>query len=58
MHHKFAETDADPHNSLRGFFFAHMGWLLRKKHPAVFIKGKAVPVDDLKTDSVVRFQIR
>lgn len=22
MHHKFSETDADPHNSKRGFFFA------------------------------------
>jgi stearoyl-CoA desaturase (delta-9 desaturase) len=33
VHHKFSETDADPHNATRGFFFAHMGWLLVKKHP-------------------------
>jgi stearoyl-CoA desaturase (delta-9 desaturase) len=39
-HHKFSETDADPHNSRRGFFFAHMGWLLVKKHPQVIRKGK------------------
>jgi stearoyl-CoA desaturase (Delta-9 desaturase) len=32
-HHKYSETDADPHNATRGFFFAHMGWLLVKKHP-------------------------
>jgi stearoyl-CoA desaturase (delta-9 desaturase) len=33
VHHKYSETDADPHNATRGFFFAHMGWLLVKKHP-------------------------
>ena len=26
VHHKFSETDADPHNTKRGFFFAHVGW--------------------------------
>ena len=31
LHHKFTETDADPHNSRRGMFFAHVGWLLTKK---------------------------
>jgi stearoyl-CoA desaturase (delta-9 desaturase) len=58
VHHKFSETDGDPHNSMRGFFFAHMGWLLRKKHPAVFIKGQAVPMDDLLADPVIRFQMK
>ena len=33
VHHKYSETDADPHNATRGFFFAHMGWLIVKKHP-------------------------
>ena len=35
MHHKHSETDADPHNATRGFFYAHIGWLLVKKHPDV-----------------------
>ena len=56
VHHKYTETSADPHNALRGFFFAHMGWLMMKKHPDVFIKGKNVDVSDLKTDPVVKFQ--
>lgn len=56
VHHKYTETDADPHNALRGFFFAHMGWLMMKKHPQVFIKGKNVDISDLKRDPVVRFQ--
>lgn len=39
VHHKYSETNADPHNSNRGFFFAHMGWLLVKKHDDVKEKG-------------------
>lgn len=58
VHHKYTETDADPHNALRGFFFAHMGWLMMKKHPQVFIKGKNVDITDLKRDPVVMFQHR
>ena len=56
VHHKYTETDADPHNALRGFFFAHMGWLMMKKHPQVFIKGKHIDVSDLQRDPVVKFQ--
>nr|ATI22175.1 delta-9 desaturase [Brachionus koreanus]QBO56257.1 fatty acid desaturase 9 [Brachionus koreanus] len=56
VHHKHAETNADPHNSKRGFFFAHMGWLLMKKHPDVIQKGSRIPLDDLLADPVVAFQ--
>lgn len=53
LHHKFTETDADPHNSRRGGFFAHVGWLLTKKHPDVLIKGKTIDNSDLLSDPVV-----
>lgn len=56
VHHKFSETDGDPHNAKRGFFFAHMGWLLCKKHPHVRSKGKVVDMSDLEQDPVVMFQ--
>ena len=56
VHHKFSETDADPHNSKRGFFFAHMGWLMCKKHPEVLRKGKSIDLSDLWSDPIVRFQ--
>jgi len=56
VHHKFSETDADPHNARRGFFFAHVGWLLCKKHRDVKRRGAAVDVSDLLQDPVVRFQ--
>jgi stearoyl-CoA desaturase (delta-9 desaturase) len=56
VHHKFSETDADPHNSKRGFFFAHIGWLLCKKHPDVRRKGQTVDLSDLLDDPVVYYQ--
>ncbi|TMW53323.1 hypothetical protein DOY81_001623 [Sarcophaga bullata] len=56
VHHKFTDTDADPHNSRRGFFFAHMGWLMCKKHPDVKQKGKQIDMSDLEADPVVMFQ--
>ena len=58
VHHKHTETSADPHNAKRGFFFAHAGWLLMKKHPDVIIKGHSVDISDLKQDPVVMFQHR
>ncbi|KAL4240636.1 suppressor of clathrin deficiency [Mactra antiquata] len=56
VHHKFSETDADPHNAKRGFFFSHVGWLLVKKHPDVKQKGGQLDVSDLLADPVCRFQ--
>ena len=58
VHHKYTETDADPHNAKRGFFFAHIGWLMMRKHPDVFDKGRTVDISDLKQDGVVMFQHR
>lgn len=28
MHHAGVDTDADPHNARRGFFWSHIGWLV------------------------------
>uniref|UniRef100_A0A8C5PV32 stearoyl-CoA 9-desaturase n=2 Tax=Leptobrachium leishanense TaxID=445787 RepID=A0A8C5PV32_9ANUR len=55
-HHKYSETDADPHNALRGFFFAHIGWLLQRKHPDVLEKGRKLDLRDIEADGVVMFQ--
>ncbi|XP_013412660.1 acyl-CoA desaturase isoform X2 [Lingula anatina] len=56
VHHKYSETDADPHNALRGFFFAHIGWLLVRKHPDVKTKGKQIDLSDLYADPVCVYQ--
>jgi len=56
VHHKYSETTADPHNATRGLFFAHMGWLLVRKHPDVIKKGKQINLDDLYDEKILRFQ--
>ncbi len=50
-HHKFVDHDDDPYNINKGFFHAHIGWML--------VKTKATPLDgvkDLQQDSLVRWQ--
>lgn len=56
VHHKFTDTNADPHNSKRGFFFSHIGWLMCKKHPDVKKFGAKVEMSDLEADGIVMFQ--
>lgn len=56
VHHKYSETDADPHNATRGFFFSHVGWLLCRKHPDVIDAGKKLDISDLRNDKILAFQ--
>ncbi|XP_076239714.1 acyl-CoA Delta-9 desaturase-like [Calliopsis andreniformis] len=56
VHHKYTDTDADPHNATRGFFFSHMGWLMVRKHPDVIKKGANIDMTDLLQDPVVMWQ--
>lgn len=58
VHHKFSETDADPHNAKRGFFFSHVGWLLVRKHPDVIAQGKKLDLSDLYADKICMFHRR
>lgn len=56
VHHKFTDTDADPYNAKRGFFFSHIGWLFVRKHPDVYAAGKKIDISDVTNDKVLRFQ--
>eukprot|EP01006_Ploeotia_vitrea_P006230 TRINITY_DN12588_c0_g1_i1.p1 TRINITY_DN12588_c0_g1~~TRINITY_DN12588_c0_g1_i1.p1 ORF type:complete len:329 (-),score=-3.92 TRINITY_DN12588_c0_g1_i1:125-1111(-) len=56
VHHKHSEEEADPHNATRGFFYAHVGWLLVLKHPATSEAGKKLTFDDLLADPIVMWQ--
>lgn len=58
VHHKYSETDADPHNAKRGFFFAHMGWLMLERHPEVIRRRKETDMTDLLNNPIVMFQYR
>jgi len=57
-HHRHSDAAADPHNSGRGFFFAHVGWLLVKKSQACVDAGRKIDISDLKADPIVMFQKR
>lgn len=57
-HHRYQDKERDPYNIRRGFFFAHMGWLFRKRgtgdRELVDLNG----VKDLWADPFIRFQHR
>lgn len=55
-HHKGSDTSSDPHNSNRGFFFSHMGWIFVKKNQDVIKLGKTIILDDLVNDPIVMWQ--
>ncbi|XP_045779956.1 acyl-CoA Delta(11) desaturase-like [Maniola jurtina] len=56
LHHRYSDTDADPHNATRGFFYSHIGWIMVKKHPEVLRRGKLIDMSDLYANPVLRFQ--
>jgi Fatty-acid desaturase len=58
LHHKYTDTDADPHNSTRGFFFSHIGWSLILPHPEVTEKVKVIDTSDVEKDWVVVWQYK
>jgi len=49
-HHKLLDTDEDPYSIKKGFFHAHIGWVVKKGENN--IKG----VSDLQKKSAVKFQ--
>jgi len=53
IHHRYTDTKFDPYNVKKGFFWAHMGWMLQLPDPAYRIR---VDISDLTSSSLVRFQ--
>lgn len=58
LHHKYMDTNADPHNARRGLFFSHIGWLMVKPHPDVEKFADTIDISDLENDPLVMFQYR
>ena len=56
VHHRYSDTEKDPHNSNYGMFFSHCGWLFLKKSNLVTDAGKEMDLSDLARDPVVMFQ--
>lgn len=49
-HHKYTDTDKDPYNSKRGFWWTHVGWLMWKRD------RPTTDVSDLEQDPVLVIQ--
>ena len=56
LHHRFTETDNDPHSIARGLWWAHAGWLFAP--PPRFTKLALVGATDLTDDRVLMWQRR
>merc|ERR1712000_80462 len=54
-HHRYTDTDRDPYSIQKGFFYAHIGWMLIKQDPNKI--GRA-DISDLNADPMIRFQHR
>ena len=54
VHHKHVDEDEDPYDISKGFFYAHIGWLLFRLKP----KPPVTNVKDLEADPLVMWQHR
>jgi stearoyl-CoA desaturase (delta-9 desaturase) len=53
-HHGSTDSDLDPYDARRGFWYSHVGWVLRKTDPNIV----PAPVRDLERDRLVVWQDR
>jgi stearoyl-CoA desaturase (delta-9 desaturase) len=51
-HHRYTDTDLDPYNAHKGFWYAHIGWMLIKPRR----KPGVADISDLSKNEVVRWQ--
>lgn len=51
-HHRYTDTDLDPYNAHKGFWYSHVGWMLLKPRR----KPGVADVSDLSRNPVVRWQ--
>lgn len=53
-HHRYTDTDLDPYNAHKGFWYSHIGWMLLKPRR----KPGVADISDLSKNEVVRWQHR
>lgn len=54
LHHRYADTDKDPYNVGKGFWFSHIGWIFYESRESRQLRN----VGDLLRDRWVRWQHR
>jgi stearoyl-CoA desaturase (delta-9 desaturase) len=58
MHHKYTDTELDPHSIQYGFCYSHMGWLFYRKSNKLREASRTIIMNDIENDSIVMFQHR
>jgi stearoyl-CoA desaturase (Delta-9 desaturase) len=58
MHHRYTDSELDPHSIQYGFWYSHMGWLFFKKNQQLRDAAKTIDMSDLEKDPIVMFQKR
>lgn len=51
IHHKYEDTEKDPYSIKKGFWYAHMGWMMT--HKAVSLP---ISAPDLEKNNLIKFQ--
>jgi stearoyl-CoA desaturase (delta-9 desaturase) len=51
-HHRYTDTDLDPYNAHKGFFYSHIGWMLVKPRR----KPGVADVSDLSKNPIIKWQ--
>lgn len=55
LHHRYTDTEHDPYDATKGFFYSHMGWMFEKPE---YTRLKWIDKQDLDADPIVRWQHR
>ncbi|KAK9164586.1 hypothetical protein Syun_005488 [Stephania yunnanensis] len=58
FHHKYVDTERDPHSPIDGFWFSHVNWLLDVDYMLQKTVGKRKNVADLRKQFFYRFMRR
>ena len=56
VHHKFTDTEKDPHNAKNGFWFPQVLWLLYVDIKQVRENAHKIGMADMENDKIVQFQ--
>jgi stearoyl-CoA desaturase (delta-9 desaturase) len=56
MHHRYTDSELDPHSIQYGFWYSHIGWLFFKKNQQLRDAAKQISMTDIQGDPIVMFQ--
>jgi stearoyl-CoA desaturase (delta-9 desaturase) len=55
MHHEGSDTDNDPHNASRGFWWSHIGWMCYDRHKFDNVNRMRKYTQDINRDTFYQF---